>query len=154
MVKRTGQNLVLKLGYALVRNGNGHSEANSLYHSLHEAQKVATGALSVEKLPMMQEFVDIVEQPSLNIVYQPIVDLRALEPLGWEALARGPEDSVFHSPAALSEFAEEFGFLFQLERVYRPASSTRTSTISIRFQPTNLKNFSWQANNGFVYIVV
>jgi EAL domain-containing protein (putative c-di-GMP-specific phosphodiesterase class I) len=52
-------------------------------------------------------------------VYQPIVDLRLGEVLGWEALARGPRDHYFRSPQMLFDFAEEVGWVFRLERVCR-----------------------------------
>ena len=117
--KLTGQNLDIRMGYALVRHRNGGNIANSFYYSLCEARNVAAGTHDFIRAQMMDEFKDIIETPRLEMVFQPIADLSSSKPLGWEALARGPEKSRFHSPSVLFDFAEEAGLLFQLERVCR-----------------------------------
>lgn len=52
-------------------------------------------------------------------VYEPIVEVGSRTVYGYEALARGPEGSRFHSPAALFGAAERYGLVFELDCVCR-----------------------------------
>ena len=119
LVKLTGQRLEIKAGYAKVRPRDGVPRPQVMYAALCDAQEVAAGALNLTQLRLMEEFRRIIEMPKLSSVYMPIVDLRSGRLLGWEALARGPVESRFHSPSVLFDFAEEVGSLFSLERACR-----------------------------------
>jgi len=61
----------------------------------------------------------LVLEGRIRSVYEPIVDVATRTVFGYEALARGPEGSEFHSPAALFRSASEEDFLFQLDRLCR-----------------------------------
>jgi diguanylate cyclase (GGDEF)-like protein len=66
-----------------------------------------------------EQFMDILQRKLIHSVYQPIVSLKDGTVLGYEALTRGPENSLFHSPMKLFPFAEEEGFLYTLEKLAR-----------------------------------
>ena len=117
VVKLTGQNLTIQVGYSLV-GGEGDLEQR-MYRTLWDARQVGEGAVDLSRLSLMEEFHGVVNQPSLFTVYQPIVDLNSGEVLGWESLARGPRGSHFEGPNMLFEFAEEVGSLFSLEKACR-----------------------------------
>jgi diguanylate cyclase (GGDEF)-like protein len=119
LVKLTGQKLEIRTGYAKMRPQEGVEASHTLFQALCDAQEVAVGTFNISKLRLMDEFRQIVERPRLTAVYMPIVDLRSSRVLGWEALARGPVESRFHSPTVLFGFAEEVGALFSLEKVCR-----------------------------------
>jgi EAL domain-containing protein (putative c-di-GMP-specific phosphodiesterase class I) len=55
----------------------------------------------------------------LTTVFQPIVELRGREVLGYEALSRGPAGSVYQMPLRLFELAEEADLVFELDRKCR-----------------------------------
>jgi EAL domain-containing protein (putative c-di-GMP-specific phosphodiesterase class I) len=55
----------------------------------------------------------------LSTVFQPIVDLRSRQVLGYEALSRGPAGSVYQMPLRLFEMAEEADLVFELDRKCR-----------------------------------
>ncbi|BCJ75685.1 hypothetical protein CS0771_52290 [Catellatospora sp. IY07-71] len=50
-------------------------------------------------------------------IFQPIVSLRDEQTVGYEALARGPADSLYHAPLALFAEAERRGALAELDWV-------------------------------------
>lgn len=52
-------------------------------------------------------FNDIIANERVLSVYQPIVNLRTGEIIGYEALSRGPEKTEFYSPLRLIEHAHE-----------------------------------------------
>jgi EAL domain-containing protein (putative c-di-GMP-specific phosphodiesterase class I) len=55
----------------------------------------------------------------LSTVFQPIVELRGRQVLGYEALSRGPAGSVYQMPLRLFEMAEEADLVFELDRKCR-----------------------------------
>ena len=58
----------------------------------------------------------ILREHALQVVFQPIVDLRGRAVHGFEALVRGPERSPLHSPAALFDTARRQGRLAELDQ--------------------------------------
>jgi len=55
----------------------------------------------------------------LTTVFQPVVDLRHRGVVGYEALSRGPKDSVYQMPRRLFEMAKEVDLVFELDRKCR-----------------------------------
>jgi EAL domain-containing protein (putative c-di-GMP-specific phosphodiesterase class I) len=66
-----------------------------------------------------QELLETVLDHRIYSVYEPIVEVESKTVFGYEALARGPEGSNFHSPMALFTAAEEFELVFELDCVCR-----------------------------------
>lgn len=78
----------------------------------------------------------IVIEEDIHTVYQPIVEMKNLDILGYEALSRGPIDSEFRSPLLLFLVAAEFGLSFELDSLCR-----RKAISNIRNLGTNKKIF-------------
>ncbi len=74
--------------------------------------------LSIEK-PFSHELYDIFSSRSLTSQFQPIVDLKGKQVMGWEALTRGPVDGPLHRPLDLFYAAEQAGVLFELDMLAR-----------------------------------
>jgi len=55
----------------------------------------------------------------LSTVFQPIVELRTRQVLGYEALSRGPAGSVYQMPERLFDMAAEADLVFELDRKCR-----------------------------------
>ena len=58
----------------------------------------------------------IIKDESLRTWFQPVVELETREVLGFEALVRGPEDSVFEMPRTMFALSERFGASAALDR--------------------------------------
>jgi len=118
-VRLTGQGLSLEVGCAYLPPEWSESPESDFRRALVKARAVASDLLNQEGLSLLNEFRKLIDEPLVQAVYQPIVDLESGRPLGWEALARGPEGSYFQSPTMMFDFAEEVGSLFRLERACR-----------------------------------
>jgi EAL domain-containing protein (putative c-di-GMP-specific phosphodiesterase class I)/GGDEF domain-containing protein len=59
----------------------------------------------------------IIHEGLVQVVFQPIVYLSSGELVGYEALVRGPSDSILHSPVALFAHAAEAGLSAVLDQV-------------------------------------
>lgn len=61
----------------------------------------------------------IIEKMNINTLFQPIISLADGNVLGYEALSRGPLDSIFHNPSEMFKLASENNIVWELERVCR-----------------------------------
>ena len=62
---------------------------------------------------------DVIGRDLVEMVFQPIVDLRSRRVVGYEALARGPAGSSLESPAALFSAARAEGHDYELDLTCR-----------------------------------
>jgi diguanylate cyclase (GGDEF)-like protein len=67
----------------------------------------------------INELNKILEDKSITTLYQPIVNLKNGEVLGYEALSRGPLNSPLFSPDKLFKTAEDCNLLWDLEQLCR-----------------------------------
>lgn len=73
----------------------------------------------------------IIKDESLQIVFQPIYDVGAQQPMGYEALTRGPAGHPLQFPNVLFEVAHEFGCLSQLELLCRKLAFKRFAELQL-----------------------
>lgn len=62
---------------------------------------------------------EVLQQRDLSALFQPILDLRRGEILGYEGLIRGPADSALHSPINLFAAAQRQGLALEIEMLSR-----------------------------------
>lgn len=74
---------------------------------------------------------DIIDRRQITSLFQPIVDLRSQEVIGYEALSRGPAGTPFASPIRLIEEAVAQGVLWELELVFRTAAIRRAGEVEL-----------------------
>lgn len=80
---------------------------------------LAAAAPSSETSTMLASFRQILVDQALTPLFQPIVDLRNGDIMGFEGLIRGPQDSALHMPTTLFNVARMCGELVALERLCR-----------------------------------
>lgn len=78
--------------------------------------------MDMRKLSIATQFNDILHNREITTLYQPIINFKTNNILGWEALSRGPANSSFRSPIVLFETAEQLGSLFALEKLCRESA--------------------------------
>lgn len=89
------------------------------YPTTARAQFLANLCLSHTNGPAMTPLREIIEQRKLSALFQPIIDLKSGEFLGFEGLIRGPADSPLHSPINLFSAAEQQGLSLEVEMLSR-----------------------------------
>jgi len=70
-------------------------------------------------------FQEILTEEKISTFYQPIVNLRTGEVIGYEALSRGPEHTPFYSPLALIDAAHTAEKIWELEMLFRKKALER-----------------------------
>ncbi|WP_447956950.1 bifunctional diguanylate cyclase/phosphodiesterase [Vreelandella sp. EE7] len=73
----------------------------------------------------------ILENEDLTIVFQPIVDASQQAIFGYEALARGPENSPLYSPLRLFDVAMQAGHLVELDLMCRRLAIRRFAELGL-----------------------
>ncbi len=89
------------------------------YHTTASTQFLARLLLRRTGKPTMTPLREIIEQRRLSALFQPIIDLKSGEFLGFEGLIRGPADSPLHSPINLFGAAKQQGLQLELEMLSR-----------------------------------
>jgi len=77
------------------------------------------------------EFYQILLDRRLQVVFQPMVQLASGEIYGYEALIRGPADSVLHHPVYLFEAAFHTGRLYDLDVLCRELAMERFADLNL-----------------------
>ncbi len=85
------------------------------------------------------ELMNILNEGNIRTVFQPIVSLKDANVLGYEALSRGPHDSVLESPARLFDVARIYDKLWEVELLCRLKA---------------LENASEEIKNSFIFLNV
>jgi len=80
---------------------------------------------------LKHQLTEIINQRHLTSLFQPIVCLSSQSIFSFEALIRGPSNSVFHSPINLFSYAEQFELDMQLEHACRHTSIRRYAELKL-----------------------
>src|SRR5262245_13609069 len=110
---------VLGVGFAaLVRNpflGADTQIRTALEDAREDAQLKRKSVVREQR----HAFQSVLLAGRITSVYEPIVDVATRTVYGYEALARGPAGTDFHSPAVLFEAAEDHHLVFELDCLCR-----------------------------------
>lgn len=72
-----------------------------------------------DRASQLEQLHEIIGQRLLTPLFQPIVDMRNGEIMGYEGLIRGPSDSPLHAPINLFKAAGAYGLTVQVEHLCR-----------------------------------
>ncbi|MDN5362397.1 MAG: hypothetical protein PWP70_1444 [Moorella sp. (in: firmicutes)] len=106
------------VGYSIIKPARDNIE-KALYNAYKEAVLVAKSQLDAQEVERRQQFIELLVNKNIRMVYQPIVELDSGQVIGYEALCRGPENSFFASPRNLFAYAEKTNQLYAMEKVAR-----------------------------------
>jgi EAL domain-containing protein (putative c-di-GMP-specific phosphodiesterase class I) len=110
---------IFGIGYTGTLRNPHFGVATQLRASLEEARGDAQLGARIEARRRRKDLTGIVLAGAITSVYEPIVDVATKTVFGYEALARGPEGSDFHTPIALFQAAESEGLIFELDCLCR-----------------------------------
>ncbi|MBB6669680.1 EAL domain-containing protein [Cohnella nanjingensis] len=91
------------------------SSSERLQEAYHFALALATRQVTPQVIAARRQLDQILQDGSISVLAQPIMNLRSGDVFGWEILTRGPAASVFHLPDELFRFASQSKLLSKLE---------------------------------------
>lgn len=112
------QRFTYVIGTALIRNDPALRVERMVYRAIDQALADATSDEEKLRDGRAQQLLQILERRRITTLYQPILNLRSRDILGYEALSRGPPGD-FHAPDVLFGVAYETDLIWRLERLCR-----------------------------------
>ncbi|CDF58943.1 GGDEF domain-containing protein [Thermobrachium celere] len=79
----------------------------------------------------LRELQRIISERNIRTFFQPIVNVKSVKVLGYEALSRGPEGSILERPDKLFDVAKKYGLLWELEYLCRTLAIERAKENNI-----------------------
>ncbi|VVC82628.1 GGDEF domain-containing protein [Sideroxydans sp. CL21] len=128
------------------------------YRTTARAQFLASQFMPRPKEQAMSPLREILEQRRLSALFQPIIDLKSGEFLGFEGLIRGPADSPLHSPINLFGAAEQQGLQLELEMLSRQvvletfAKLSLPGNLFLNVSPETLTNPSFKDGQTLAFL--
>jgi EAL domain-containing protein (putative c-di-GMP-specific phosphodiesterase class I)/DNA-binding response OmpR family regulator len=132
------------VGYARLSQSPKVRFRRALLQAVEEATARISQQRSEARTKLVHEFDRVLADEQISCVYQPVVALTDFAVLGYELLARGPEQSELHRPDALFEIARDQNRVPELDRMCRLMAARGSGTLPdgcLRFvnaEPVNL----------------
>lgn len=82
----------------------------------------------------IKELERIIKEKSIRTLFQPIISLKTGEILGFEALSRGPENTIYEFPNRLFKDAKELNMLFELEKLAREQALNNANGLNKQYK--------------------
>jgi EAL domain-containing protein (putative c-di-GMP-specific phosphodiesterase class I) len=113
---------MLAIGHSFLMRNPLFAALTQIRDAIEAARADADLNLRLAGRERRRQLMEILVHETVYSVYEPIVDARTLTVFGYEALVRGPGDTVFASPLQLFDVAEQEGLLFELDCLCRSAA--------------------------------
>jgi hypothetical protein len=110
---------MVPIGCCVAIRNPGLSEERQIRETVDRAREDAKLNARIESRTRAQKFLDLVLTEDVTTLYEPIVNLTTREPIGYQALSRGPWDSNLHAPDILFEMGERSGLVYELDCLCR-----------------------------------
>lgn len=124
------------IGYSLVIKNPMINNLRLIMQLVDSAKKMGEFMRMKNEYRSKYELQKIIIEKNIKTVYQPVVNLKSLEIIGYEALSRGPAGTEFTNPTLLFILASEFGLSFELDALCREKAFS-----NIRSMETDRKIF-------------
>ncbi len=118
------------VGYAMVINNPMINNTRLITQLVTHAKRMGEFLATSHGYQSKYALQKLIIQRNVQIVFQPVVDLNTLDPIGYEALTRGPKESEFASPLLLFLLAGEFGLSFELDSLCRQEAFRRARDLT------------------------
>ncbi|MDD3626275.1 MAG: EAL domain-containing protein [bacterium] len=107
------------LGYSILSMNPLVRFERMLNNSIRDAYLMAHYREQNLDFKMKSELHRIIAESQIKTAFQPIFDLKTMKLLGYEALTRGPENSIFADPETMFSFALHSDLITELDRICR-----------------------------------
>ncbi|MCS7184703.1 MAG: GGDEF domain-containing phosphodiesterase [bacterium] len=107
----------IEIGWQIILYNPMVKPERQIIRAMNEVKEIAKYQSQKQMMDLKQRMKSIIHKMDIRIEYQPIVNSKTFEIVGYEALARGPEEFV--NPKFMFEVAEETGLLYELDHLCR-----------------------------------
>ncbi len=97
---------------------------------IRQASPETSSQASEERNKRIMELRKIIDEKLIRPFYQPIVDLKTKEPIGFESLSRGPKGNILESPIDLFNVASDSNMFFALDSLCRSLGAKKADFLT------------------------
>jgi len=124
----------LSVGTSLVLRNPLIKEERLILRAIEEAKDMARLNQQRSDIQKKQLLQRIILKEQVDIIFQPIMDLRSGKPHGFEALCRGPKGTELESPSNLFKLAKKSDLLFELDHLCRRQALKATRNLDRQYK--------------------
>jgi EAL domain-containing protein (putative c-di-GMP-specific phosphodiesterase class I)/GGDEF domain-containing protein len=122
--------LSFHVGYSAFSDKPFHRLERLIYRTIEEARTLALRSEPQQRSREQAELKRIITEGDIDIVFQPILDLRSSRTIGYEAFCRGPRDTIFERPQTMFEGAKDAGTSRDLDLLCHRKAMERASVMA------------------------
>jgi len=105
------------LGWSSINSVRGILPERLIYRAVREASDLTADSRFSEIAMLARELERVIDLVQFRTVFQPVVSLKTTEVMGYEALARGPNNTPFENPDFIFNIASKGRLLLKAERL-------------------------------------
>jgi len=124
--------LVFRAGRALLSLDPFYRFERRVYAALREAATFADQRQQRRELSWGEELQRIIRERAVRTLLQPVVDLASGSVIGFEALSRGPRESLFEMPRAMFAMSGRLGIEAQLDGLCLEEALRTAAAVAVR----------------------
>jgi EAL domain-containing protein (putative c-di-GMP-specific phosphodiesterase class I) len=143
--------LVVKVGHAFLSEDPFYRFERRVHAAVAEARSLQDERERNRDRVWGAELKKVIREEGIRTLWQPVVELESGALHGYEALARGPKDSMFEMPRAMFALSGRVGASGDLDRVCRAAAFRAGSGVAsdhklfVNVLPSTLSGTGWSA---------
>ncbi len=124
--------LLFRTGHSLLSDNPYYRFERRVHAAVEEARTLNARRARRRDLTLGAELKRIIRDAAVSTVFQPVVDLGTLAVIGYEALARGPKDTLFEMPRTMFALSDRLGVAVDLDRVCRKTALLESKGVAGR----------------------
>lgn len=117
--------LVFRTGVALLSENPFYRFERRVHAAVEDARTSHLRRADGRDDSWASELHQVIEDAAVSTLFQPVVELETGTIMGFEALARGPEGTIFELPSPMFALSERFGLSLDLDRLCRKSALRR-----------------------------
>jgi len=143
--------LILKVGHAFLSEDPFYRFERRVHAAVEEARSLQDERERNRDRVWGAELKKVIREEGIRTVWQPVVELQSGAFHGFEALSRGPKDSMFEMPRAMFALSSRVGSSGDLDRLCRVSAIREGSSVAsgqkifFNVLPSTLSGSGWSA---------
>jgi EAL domain-containing protein (putative c-di-GMP-specific phosphodiesterase class I) len=140
----------VRTGHALLSENPFYRFERRLHAAVEEARRLPERRAARRDRVWGAELKRFIRESRVRTVWQPVVDLDSGSVVGFEALSRGPADSMFEMPRAMFALSDRVGASGDLDRLCRAAAIRGAAEVAgsgklfVNVLPATLHDEEWR----------
>ncbi len=137
-------------GHALLSENPFYRFERRVHGAVEEARRFNEARRERRERSSAEELRRIIAAAEVSTVFQPVVELATRTPIGYEALARGPKDSLFEMPLPMFAMSDRIGESAILDRLCRNSAIRSGRLVAgrgklfVNVRPASLDDPEWR----------